>query len=133
MVNFFKKVSVVLTLLLLVGIVYFFNFGQKEHAVATRLENQALKMALIKCDGVAEKSVSKLVPIVEYQKLEKAGRQARVFKMCMNDHGYAENKQWLKYSTSVAEKIAKQTKISLNEALENLRRANMLYWLLQNQ
>ena len=83
---------------------------------------------------------SQLVAMVEFQRLEIAGRKAGVFKICMKDHGYIESTHWLKYSIPIAKSVAKETKISLDEALENLRRANMVlasveksrpaYWVL---
>ena len=79
-----------------------------------------------RCGGITERAAAHLVAVVEFQRLEIAGRKARVFKNCMKDQGYIQNRRWLKYSMPVAEKIAKETKISVEEALENLRRANMM-------
>lgn len=137
-----NKVYVLLTILLIAFAVWLFNFSQEEE-VKPSPEDDVLTAAINACDSVTERAASHLVAVVEFQKLEIAGRKARVFKLCMQDHGYIENKDWLKYSTPLADKVAKETNISIDEALENLRRANMMqandekdrptYWSLHNQ
>lgn len=136
----FKKLAASLIVLILTAfVIWFLNFTQ-ETINNPQPEDSALKSVVNACDEITERAASHLVAVVEFQKLEIAGRKARVFKMCMNDHGYIENTSWLKYSIPIAQKIAKTTQISLDEALENLRRANMivasadinrpLYWAL---
>jgi hypothetical protein len=120
-----KKLSVFSVLLLIASAVWFQQFAQKK-AVEPDLGDDALKTAVNQCDGITERAASHLVAVVEFQKLEIVGRKARVFKLCMQDNGYIENTNWLKYSTPVAEKVAKETNVSIGEALENLRRANMV-------
>lgn len=79
------------------------------------------------CDGVASKAAAQLPPaVVEFQKLEYAGRQAHVFQLCMQDHGYAESAAWLKEATALAEKNATTQQISQNEFIEQLRRKAMM-------
>lgn len=103
-----------------------------------------LKLAIQECDGIATKAAAQLpTPVVEFQKLENAGRQARVFRICMNDHGYVESVAWLKRAEQQAAPAAKQQAISLNEAVEQLRRAAMMqaepvaqgevYWVLNSR
>lgn len=138
-----KKVSVFLVVLLIAFAVWFFNSSQDNKVVERNPEDDALKAAVNDCDSVTERAASHLVAVVEFQKLEIAGRKARVFKLCMQDHGYIENAEWLKFSMPEAEKVAKETNISIDEAIENLRRANMMrssgendrspYWTLRHQ
>lgn len=119
------SVSLILLLLSLV-VLWIFSPTSSEHLVdEVKPKKHALTLAINTCDGITERAASHLVAVVEFQKLEIAGRKARVFKMCMNDRGYIENTQWLKHSTSMAKKIAKDTHISVDEALENLRRTHM--------
>ncbi|MDP2193407.1 MAG: hypothetical protein Q8K36_02645 [Alphaproteobacteria bacterium] len=121
-----KKLRFYVVLLLIATIGGFYYFFSKKEAVVQAPEDDTLKMAVNTCEGITERSASHLVAIVEFQKLEIAGRKARVYQLCMQDHGYIENPEWLTYSAPLAEKVAKETSISVDEALENLRRANMV-------
>ncbi|MFM9835060.1 MAG: hypothetical protein ACKVOA_03045 [Methylophilaceae bacterium] len=91
-----------------------------------QLQKTVLQEDIYACDAITEKAAANLVAIVEEQKLEIAGRKAHVFKLCMKDHGYIENPAWTKYSAPIAENVAKQTNVSVDEAIENLRRVNMM-------
>lgn len=137
----FKKVNVSLILLILTAFVIWpLSFSQKT-VDGSHSEDSALRATVQACDGIAERAASHLVALVEFQQLEIAGRKARVFKMCMKDRGYIQNTHWLKYSTPIAQRVAKETQVSLDEVLENLRRANMMeasaekhrpiYWTLR--
>ena len=86
----------------------------------------ALQVDINACDLITEKAAASLVAIVEEQKLEIAGRKAHVFKLCMGDRGYQENPNWTKFSAPIADKVSKETNVSVDEAFENLRRANMM-------
>lgn len=107
------------------------------------IENTALKEVIDQCNDITERAAAHLVAVVEFQKLEIIGRKARVFKMCLQDHDYIENKQWLTYSQPVAEKAATEKNTSVNEELENLRRADMvistansdkpIYWIKEEK
>lgn len=66
-----------------------------------------------------------MVAIVDFQKLEIAGRRVRVLRNCMQDMGYQEDPQWTKYATPLAEQQAKSQQTSIDEALEHLRRDHM--------
>lgn len=120
-----KRVSIIIIVLLIVLIIYFLLFP-KQVVNESPPEDMALKAAVISCDGITERAASHLVAIVDFQKLEIAGRKARVFKLCMQDRGYYENKNWLAYSMPLAKSAASEAKISVDEALENLRRVNMI-------
>ncbi len=85
-----------------------------------------LELAGDECVAIADKSVAHMVAVVEFQKLEIAGRKVRVMRQCMNDHGFYENPAWLKFASPMAEVTAKKDNISIDEALENLKRIKMV-------
>jgi hypothetical protein len=115
---------VALVALLLGGGLWFFN--EAEPDVIPPKEYTALARAVDDCDAITEKAAAKLVAVVEFQKLEIAGRKANVFKTCMKDRGYMENPVWTKYAEPIAVQKAKAGNISIDEAFENLRRAAMM-------
>lgn len=133
-----SKRTVVL-LILLIGLLAFFGAYTQQKKVTPVQIDTVLQTAIEQCGDITERAAADLVAIVEFQRLEIIGRKARVFKMCMQDHGYIENPVWLNYSQSIAKQQAEKNDISVNEALENLRRANMMlpigegdrpiYWL----
>lgn len=86
----------------------------------------------VECVGIAEKSVAHMVAVVEFQQLEIIGRKARVMRNCMQDHGYQQNAAWTIFATPLAEKIAQETKVSFDEAFENLRRQHMVIFKAQH-
>jgi hypothetical protein len=120
-----KKLSIALIAIALIfGISYFYS--QPDQTTSAPQENDiALVAAINDCDEITERAAAHLKAVVEFQKLEIIGRKARVFKLCMGDHGYMENKRWLDYIKPIANKEAKAANISVDEALENRRRADM--------
>ena len=114
-------------LVLLVSGLWFLN-TQTEHTSkhATLKLNADTVQAVNACDMITEKAAANLVAVVEFQKLEIAGRKAAVFKTCMADHGFKENPAWTKYAAPMAAETAKNSHVSLDEALENLRRTQMI-------
>jgi len=79
------------------------------------------------CDEITEKAALALPPpLVEFQKLEYAGRKARVFRLCMHDRGYQESAAWKKYAMPLAQQQSSSSQISVDESIENLRRADMV-------
>lgn len=92
------------------------------------------------CEIISEKAAIKLPEGLEFQRLEKAGRKARVLETCMVDRGYRENLDWALFAKLQAEQVAKSGKLSVDEAYESLRRKYMLiyqaeksepiYWVL---
>ena len=92
------------------------------------------------CELISEKAAMNLPEDLEFQRLEKAGRQARVLDNCMRDRGYMENPSWALFAKLQAEQEAKAGKVSVDEAYESLRRKYMLiyqaekaeptYWIL---
>lgn len=86
-----------------------------------------------KCVGISENAAAHLVAVVEFQKLEIAGRKSRVLLNCMNDHGYFENPAWISYASPIAKETASKTGVSFNEAIENMRRISMLEFKVNKQ
>lgn len=82
------------------------------------------------CQMVSEKAVINFPEGLEFQRLEKAGRQSRVLETCMNDHGYQENPAWPLFAKLQSEQEANKTnvKVSKDEAYEILRRQYMLIY-----
>lgn len=115
---------IVLFLLLLAG-AWFANEHDFFQTDTTVTPNPELIQIVDKCAGIATNAVAKSVVVVEFQKLEVAGRKARVMRNCMQDHGYIENPVWLARNTANALTIAQKAHISENEALENLQRSAM--------
>ncbi|MDP3776190.1 hypothetical protein [Methylotenera sp.] len=95
------------------------------------------------CQGIAAKSVAHLNAILEFQKLEIEGRKMHVFQQCMNDQGYMENPEWVKFAEPISQKEAETSGVSLNEAYEKFRRTQMvlikvphhhpLYWKISRE
>jgi len=121
------KVSIkyVMTLVLLVG-VGLWLLNDSETDTAQKPQNTALAAAVNECDAITEKAAMNLVAIVEFQKLEIAGRKANVFKTCMKDRDYIENPAWTKYAEPIAAQKAESENTSKDEAFENLRRTSMV-------
>jgi hypothetical protein len=86
----------------------------------------ALEKTGNECELISEKAALPLPEALPFQKLEKAGRKARVFETCMKDRAYIENPDWVKLAQPIARKNAQTQHISYNEAYENLRRQDML-------
>jgi hypothetical protein len=110
---------------LLIAIAWWWH---SNNLIDTSKPNQktALQEDINACDLITEKAAANLVAIVEEQKLEIAGRKAHVFKLCMGDRGYQENPDWTKFSAPIADKVSKESNVSVDEAYENLRRVNMM-------
>jgi hypothetical protein len=94
-------------------------------------ENQSQPISTLEkvgdeCDLIAEKAAMHLPDALPFQKLEKAGRRARVLEDCMHDRAYIENPEWAKFAQPQAQKNAQTRHLSYSEAYENLRREDML-------
>ncbi|MEY3885457.1 MAG: hypothetical protein RIS87_1232 [Pseudomonadota bacterium] len=105
--------------------------------------NSHLALTIDTCTGIADKSVAQLSAVVEFQKLEIAGRRIRVMQNCMSDKGFKENPAWVLFTESLLPENVKSADISANEAYENDRRKDMfrytttrnkpLYWIVSKQ
>ena len=82
----------------------------------------------VECELISDKAAMKLPDALVFQRLEKAGRQARVLEDCMSDRGYQENPDWALFAQLQAAQQVKASKISEAEAYENLRRKYMLIY-----
>jgi len=78
------------------------------------------------CTAIAEKATAHLIPKLEFQRLELAGRKTNVVVRCMADHGFYQNPAWLKYAEPIAARVSSEQHISVDEATENLKRIDML-------
>ena len=87
-----------------------------------------LAKAGVECELISDKAAMKLPEGLEFQRLEKAGRQARVLENCMSDRGYQENPDWVLFAQLQAAQQVKSHKISEGEAFESLRRKYMLIY-----
>lgn len=121
----FAKYTIIL--LLMAGGVWLLNSTTATTFVSLEGDKE-LVFNIDDCAGITDKSTVHLVAIVEFQKLEIAGRKSAVFKICMKDRGYIENKVWTKQALPIAHMKAKNEQISIDEAFENLRRVEMK-WL----
>jgi hypothetical protein len=120
--------AVLVPVLALFGLMYYADSMAPEDQKPYQLSG--LAKAGNECEMVSEKAAMKLPEALEFQRLEKAGRQAHVLETCMNDHGYQENPAWALFATLQAEQEASKTKlkVSKEEAYENLRRQYMLVY-----
>lgn len=78
------------------------------------------------CVAISEKATAHLIPKLEFQRLELAGRKANVIVRCMADRHFYQNPAWLKYAEPIAARMSSEQRISADEATENLKRADML-------
>lgn len=128
-------------LILTISVLVFFSSELFQDTPASKLTLKPSQLALTidDCQAIADKSIVKLSAVVEFQRLEIAGRRVRVMQNCMNDRGFVENPAWVKFTEAVVQKSALSSQISLNEAYEQFRRRDMfvssqasgqaLYWM----
>lgn len=119
--RFFNRVSYLLVLI--AGV----QLACTDRDVETEKVHADAKLTshILDCEDITEKAAAHLKAVVEFQKLEIAGRKAHVFKQCMHDRGYIENPEWLTDSKKNARSTAQKSQISIDEAIENLRRLHM--------
>jgi hypothetical protein len=115
--------------LVLVAAWSFNYFGDTEFNSSAQ-QNQQKSQALIKagdeCVSISERASAHLVPKLEFQRLELEARKANVVVRCMADHDFHQSPVWLKYSEPIAAKNSSELHISVDEALEKLKRVDML-------
>ena len=93
----------------------------------------ALQKAGDECASIAENAVANMNAVVAFQMLEKEGRKINVMRRCMADRGYIENPKWLTYGAPIAQANALKQGVSEDEAIEKLRRANMMVFAVSEQ
>lgn len=117
-----KKLSIFFVLLVGAGAIIW-----TEVASLTQVKTKSqLEKIGDECAGIADNAVATMVAVVEFQKLEIQGRKIHVMRLCMADNGYQENPSWLEYAKPIAQKRAIKDGLSLDEALEDLKRTDMM-------
>lgn len=91
-----------------------------------RQQISALAKAGDECVAIAEKATAHLIPKLEFQRLELAARKANVVVRCMADRHFYQNPAWLKYAQPIAAKVSLEQRVSVDEAIENHKRVDML-------
>jgi hypothetical protein len=115
--------------LVLIAAWSFNYFADSEFNIVTKQnphKNQALIKAGDECVSISERASAHLVPKLEFQRLELEARKANVVVRCMADHDFHQSSAWLKYSEPIAAKQSSELHISVDEALEKLKRVDML-------
>ena len=127
------KTTIWLGLLILSALLYWANdtFGWLTPEKSIE-KPSPLSMALNICEGIADKSVANMQAVVDFQKLEIAGRRIRVLQNCMNDQGFVENAAWVAFAQPIAQQNADANHVSVDEAYEQLRRTQMAVFNSQN-
>lgn len=120
-----KVIFFAVVLLILISLARLYLLESHGNSVSTN-KITLLEQVGDQCVGISEKAIAGMAPIVEFQKLELISRQANVLRRCMNDHGFHESLVWQKYVEPLAILKASEEKISVNEALELIRRTDML-------
>ncbi len=103
-----------------------FNYFGDTGFIRSAPENQALIKVGDECISISERASAHLVPKLEFQRLELQARKANVVVRCMADRNYYQSPAWLKYAQPIAARISSQQHVSVDEALETLKRADML-------
>lgn len=136
-----KKLGFVLLAILVVwGVNYYTDFDWRSMSIQpVQKSDSALLKAGEECMAISDQATAHLIPKVEFQKLEFAARKANVFARCMGDKQFRQNPAWLDYAKKKAIHDAAAQQISEDEALETLKRQDMLqfkpvkekpiYWL----
>lgn len=115
----------IMSLIIVLAVLWFANEQDFFMTEDTKPIDSALLQAGDKCTNIATNAVAKLPIVVEFQRLEVAGRKARVMRQCMEDHGYQENSLWVAANTAAALKSMQEHNISEYEAFENMKRIAM--------
>jgi hypothetical protein len=108
------------------GFNYFGDTLLNMSAPQSKQQNQALIKAGDECVSISERASAHLVPKLEFQRLELEARKANVVVRCMADRDFYQNAAWLKHAQPIAAKMASEQGVSVDEALEKLKRADML-------
>jgi len=129
-----KKLLIAALILSAVWALNFFKEDIFSVSAVPRQQQGMLAKAGDECLQIAEKATAHMIPTLEFQRLELAGRKSNVIRRCMEDRSYSQSPAWLKYAEPISRQLASQQHISEDEALENLRRADMLVFEpLQNK
>lgn len=119
-----KRIMLLLAVLTIPVTVYWFELSQLK--ASRQPQHTLLQKVGDECAGIADNAVANLTAVVEFQKLEIQGRKFNVMRRCMTDQGFVENPDWRNYATPIAQSASVQQGISVDEAIENLRRVHMM-------
>lgn len=108
------------------GINYYGDSVWSRIGQQTLQKNDALAKAGDECVSISERASAHLVPKLEFQRLELEARKANVVVRCMADRDYRQNPAWLRYAEPIAARLSAKQNISKDEALEKLKRKDML-------
>lgn len=128
-----KKIIPTIGLVLTLAFLTWFFLISSQNQSSSKQEVTQLERMGDECVGISEKAVSGMTPVVEFQKLELLSRKANVLKNCMADRGFREDPAWRKYAEPLAKVAASQQHISVDEAIETMRKADMLFFKKQPQ
>jgi len=121
--RWFSRTLVTLLLALMIaGPLWWINRPTPMQAPA---EDQQAELAINECGGIAEKSVIELQEFLEFQRMEKLARKSKVMQLCMTDHGYQINPAWISSKFVEAQNLAQREQITVDAALEEIKRLNM--------
>lgn len=127
-----NKARLMLPVLLLVPLITYLMHAYQTEDKQPKV-NAPLQKDADECAGIADNAVAHMQAVVAFQVLEKEGRKINVMRRCMADHAYIENPKWLAYGAPIAKANALKQGISEDEAIENLRRANMMVFAVSEQ
>lgn len=128
-----KKIFSIVGSAIIIAFLAWFFLIVKQNASLPKQKITILERMGDECVGISEKAIIGITPVVEFQKMELLSRKANVLKNCMADRGFHEDAVWRKYAEPLARiKASKQT-ISIDEAIENIRKVDMLIFKKQGQ
>lgn len=120
----------IVTVLLLTGI-WWADYSGNINIFSASISGQRQQVTELtrageECVIISEKASAHLIPKLEFQRLELAARKANVVVRCMADRHFYQNPAWLRYAQPIAAKTSTEQHVSVDEAIENLKRADML-------
>ena len=128
-----KKTIPIIGFVAIVSFLAWFFLIYNQTQSSSKQEVTQLERMGDECVGISEKAVIGMTPVVEFQKLELLSRKANVLKNCMADRGFREDPAWWKYAEPLAKVNASKQNISFDEAVETMRKADMLFFKKQPQ
>ena len=128
-----KKTIPIIGFVAIVSFLAWFFLIYNQTQSSSKQEVTQLERMGDECVGISEKAVIGMTPVVEFQKLELLSRKANVLKNCMADRGFREDPAWWKYAEPLAKVNASKQNISFDEAVETMRKADMLFLKKQPQ
>lgn len=130
-----KLVIIFILLIIFFSLIYlFFSLYLSNSNLTSSPKKTLLEDKSNFCLSIAEKAVANRQAIVEFQKYEILGDKGMVMRKCMEDNGFEENPAWLIENKKIIEEKIKDSQISEDKAIENLKReAIYIFVNLKNQ